>query len=183
MQREVIRPGESPVIVSLKFDEPLEVEGQFGTQFQYACTLEGKDAVMWLPREAKLAIENAGAKRGDEIAIAKRKEGRRNVWQVQKVEEEPLPAEPAQPAAAPHANGNAYRDAQPKAEIKSLMPSSEAERERDQELARIAEISMRAAAIACRRTGQEFALEFSAEDVRGYAQSIFNARVGKGGGK
>ena len=100
MQREVIRPNfERPVIVQLDHDAEgaIQREGQFGVDYEYRVNSDG--GIMWLPRQAQEQIRAMRLTKGDEIALQKIKRGRNTEWLIERVEEEPTPAQ-AQPAAA-----------------------------------------------------------------------------------
>jgi hypothetical protein len=89
-----------PTFVGLEFDPPTEPrEGRFGDQFLYFLA---DHKIMFVDPPVHAAIIASGATAGSEIAITKRetRDGNRRAiaWDVQRVEEEPVPPVPA-PAA------------------------------------------------------------------------------------
>ena len=110
MPREIIRPsfGE-PCIVQLSHApaDAIQREGQYGIDFEFH--VNSDSGIMWLPPDAKRALEASGATEGDEIAITKIKRGRQTLWAVERVADEtprkpaapPQAKQPAPPAATP----------------------------------------------------------------------------------
>ena len=157
--REIFTPGEKTQIVKLRFNTPLETETKYGTRYQYTIeTPTSRDAVMWLNAAQKEAIEATGAKAGDEIAIAHTARGK---WEISKVEEEPEPqaCEQARITGTDHP-GESFP------------------------LADSAAIALRAAARAAHQIECEMQkqfgrrMEFTTEDIRSFAQSIWNQERG-----
>jgi hypothetical protein len=89
-QREKIIFGESAQIVKLETEpaQATQSEGNWGPQFTYR--LAG-NKITWLDPDPHQKMLELGAHAGDELAIAKRKRGRRYVWEVLPVQEEPTP--------------------------------------------------------------------------------------------
>lgn len=105
-QREVVRfESGTPVVVGLEFDDARQVAGRFGDQYRYWLT-EGR--IMFVDPPVHDAIQQAGAKAGDELCITKHsKPGRRTQWEVARVEEEPAEADSAAALASPAPTGTA----------------------------------------------------------------------------
>lgn len=100
-ERQIIRPEVGvPVMVTLDFDEPLETESQFGPQWRYQ--VNGNTGLLYLPEAAKLAIERAGAAKGNTISLTKTKSGNRNLWKAEIARQEPARSQAtARPSSAP----------------------------------------------------------------------------------
>jgi hypothetical protein len=171
MQREVLRPEIGrPLIVKLDYSDPVQREGQYGVDYQY--TVNDNAGIMWLPKEAKEAIERAGARAGDEIAITKGKQGKRNTWQVDVVEDEPAPAQQPRRAPSPQTQRQQTRGAAARAAEASDHPGE------SWPLADTWVMCLRNAAIALTRFRDEakpqgFEFEFSSDDVRSLATTTF----------
>lgn len=72
-----------PVIVQLRFDEPKQFEGKWGTQFLYSVTDEsGQNYVLFASQALDGQIHRIGAKSGDRIAIVRTGEGKDTRWTV-----------------------------------------------------------------------------------------------------
>jgi len=72
-----------PTIVTLRFDEPKEFEGKYGTQFMYSVTDEGgRTHTMFASQALDGQIHKLGAKKGDRIAIVRTGEGKDTRWTV-----------------------------------------------------------------------------------------------------
>lgn len=72
-----------PTIVTLRFDEPKEFEGKYGTQFMYSVSDEGgRTHTMFASQALDGQIHKIGAKKGDRIAIVRTGEGKDTRWTV-----------------------------------------------------------------------------------------------------
>tara|TARA_Y100000310_G_C20656116_1_gene802053 strand:+ start:1299 stop:1733 length:435 start_codon:yes stop_codon:yes gene_type:complete len=62
-------PEDTPTKVTLDFDGPRTVEGDYGTQYQYGCN--GGEDIFYASASLSSLIELTGATKGSEISIAK----------------------------------------------------------------------------------------------------------------
>ena len=84
-------PLNTPVVVTLDFDDGQLTAGRFGDQYQY--TFDQGTRIAWLDPEVRELILKTGAAARDEIAICRREikgaNGRKRAqWEVEKVEED-----------------------------------------------------------------------------------------------
>lgn len=76
-----------PTIVKLRFDEPKQFEGKFGTQFMYSVTDErGQNHVLFASQALDGQIHKLGAKAQDRLAIVRTGEGKDTRWTVRLVD-------------------------------------------------------------------------------------------------
>lgn len=72
-----------PTIVTLRFDEPKQFEGKYGTQFMYSVSDEGgRTHTMFASQALDGQIHKLGAKKGDRLAIIRTGEGKDTRWTV-----------------------------------------------------------------------------------------------------
>ena len=62
-------PEDEAIKVTLDFDQPRTVEGDYGTQFQYGCN--GGDDIFYASQSLSALIELTGATKGSKITIKK----------------------------------------------------------------------------------------------------------------
>jgi hypothetical protein len=82
MTRDVIKlQTDVPVVVVLD-KGPLgqQVEGNFGTQYQY--TVNRDSGVMWVSPQAREALVRSGARAGDDVEILKRMHGKATSFEI-----------------------------------------------------------------------------------------------------
>jgi len=165
MPRDVIRFDEEPVLVKLDFAEGIQVEGQYGVDWQYR--VNDSAAVIYLPKEGRDALKDCGAKAGDNVAIRKYKRGKMWVWDIERVTES---------KSAPQAT--------PQPESSRALPSEA--QPVFQQLASVLCAAIDAVSEAQKyAAGKNLPLQFSADDVRAIALSVYigNQRNGNGAHK
>lgn len=99
MQREVIKiQTDVPVVVVLD-QGPMgkQVEGNFGTQYQY--TVNQDSGVMWVSPQAREAIVRSGAREGDQVQIVKQLHGKATSFDIQVLTSGVARAPASRPAA------------------------------------------------------------------------------------
>jgi hypothetical protein len=117
-----------PTIVKLRFDEPKQFEGKYGTQFMYSVTDErGQNHVLFASQALDGQIHKLGAKAQDRLAIVRTGEGKDTRWTVRLVDANgnatvdtgrapaprgatPSPAAPAAPAATSYRPPKPFED-------------------------------------------------------------------------
>ena len=111
IREKVEFPLNEPVILQLDYNEGRLTQGRGGDQYQ--CTFNGGTHIAWFDPDVHEQIVRSGAGKGDEIAITRRQQrgsDRKmyNVWEVQKVEEEPSQPEQRKPQASAREPGDEY---------------------------------------------------------------------------
>lgn len=76
-----------PVIGRMRFGEPKQVEGKFGTQYMYGLDVDGQPHTLFASKALDAAIYETGAQQNDFIAIIRTGEGKDTRWQVRLVDE------------------------------------------------------------------------------------------------
>jgi hypothetical protein len=76
-----------PVIGRMRFGEPKQVEGKFGTQYMYGLEVNGQAHTLFASKALDAAIYETGAQQNDYIAIIRTGEGKDTRWQVRLVDE------------------------------------------------------------------------------------------------
>jgi hypothetical protein len=164
MSREVIRFSEEPVLVKLDVADGIQVEGQYGVDWQYR--VNDSTGVIYLPKEGRDVLKQSGAQAGDCVAIRKYKRGRMWVWDIERVSDA---AEPVK------AQNGSHRTPLP--ESKYVAPIT-------QQLS-----GALCAAIDAVTEAQTYAtnkglhLQFSADDIRCIALSVYIGNQRNGGSR
>ena len=108
MREKIEFPTNTPVLVTLDFNEGILKPGRFGDEYQYVVNQDA--GIFWAKPELHQLIEKSVARAGDDIYITKRevRDGNRKrvQWEVARVEEEPAAAAAAAPPPAPVAKPN-----------------------------------------------------------------------------
>jgi hypothetical protein len=174
MQNEVVRFSPNvPTLVTLKFDDGIETRGKFGPQWQYA--LDG-GKVMWVDPPVHDQIQQTGARAGDTVCITQRKAGKRSLWEVEVIADEPqqppAPPPPAPRTAAPPTNGHAPapRAAAAAAPAPAAQPFTAASLELLSAIMAAVEALTEAEAYAAKRG---MPLKFTRDDIRAFSISIY----------
>ena len=101
MREKIEFPTNTPVLVTLDFNEGILKPGRFGDEYQYVVNQDA--GIFWAKPELHQLIEKSGARAGDDIYITKRevRDGNRKrvQWEVARAEEEPVVAAAAPPPA------------------------------------------------------------------------------------
>jgi len=71
-----------PTEITLKFDSPKEIEGNWGPQWMYGVWHEGEEKVIYATKGLHNAIENTGSKANDTLSIIRTGEGKETRWSV-----------------------------------------------------------------------------------------------------
>jgi len=71
-----------PTLVTLKFNQPKEVEGNYGTQYMYGVIHEGMDKTIYATPGMHRRIQEIGARQGDTLSIIRTGEGKETRWDI-----------------------------------------------------------------------------------------------------
>jgi hypothetical protein len=130
MREKIEFPTNTPVLVTLDFNEGILKPGRFGDEYQYVVNQDA--GIFWAKPELHQLIEQSGARAGDDIYITKRevRDGNRKrvQWEVARAEEEPAPPPPVAKPNGTHAAAPAPRT-QPQAAPRLAEQLCEAHRE------------------------------------------------------
>jgi hypothetical protein len=89
-----------PTIVKLRFDEPKQFEGKYGTQFMYSVEDErGVQHVLFASQALDGQIHQVGAKANDRVAIVRTGQGKDTRWTVRLIDRNGNMTEPERKAA------------------------------------------------------------------------------------
>jgi hypothetical protein len=178
----------TPVELSLRFDEGKRVEGRYGEQFMF--TLEG-DRVMYVPPVVANQIRQLGIKAREAFEICKaelRDDNKRWIeWRVRRIEEPRQPAgsenTPAAAAAIPsnnaqnHRNGSTHPTARPldfqASSDGTLLPvpvTGAGITAMELAMSGAAEIAQR---VESRARIRNYSLQFTSEDIRAIGLTMF----------
>lgn len=103
-----------PTVIKLKYDNPKEIEGKYGTQYMYGVTHQGQDKVLYATTGLHRQIEATQSRQGDELSVIRTGEGKETRWSVLPLEDQhlsgqPLPKQETQ-AAPTRRNGPTFEE-------------------------------------------------------------------------
>jgi hypothetical protein len=187
MQRQIIRPQlDQPLLVKLDFGpDGVEKRSSINNELQYMYTVNDDAGLIYLPANARQQLLRTGAQAGDSVEIVKMKNG----WDIRVVSDTEEQPQQQQRAAA---RGNAYRQpaapqsrsAQPTAQAQPPRPAANGVHPVGQQLAGCLRAAIDAATEAeGYAKGKNFPLEFTSEDIRAMAVSVFIGQQRNGGGQ
>ena len=71
-----------PTLITLKFNQPKEVEGNYGTQYMYGVIVNGEEKTIYATPGMHRRIQELGAKQGDTLSVIRTGQGKETRWDI-----------------------------------------------------------------------------------------------------